>query len=245
MNSAEELRRTIKEEIVTFLEAPLDYPQGFKSWLISYLSASNLRLPRSAVNGLYTVADSIAELGEPAHGRPCMVRVGSDPYDWVQMTYDDIAGLWVSTQTWSTLQIEQHTPTTTSYTDLNMSGPNWDQAPVTLTHVGDKIAAGLKPQVSVAGKISSNAAGTMYLQAAINEFNDSDTALSTGATGGEISITNTTTATYKASDWVDMTVTSLTEDYALLSLQSKYASAAPVIGAIQASASFRWVADPV
>lgn len=244
MNSAEELRRTIKEEIVTFLEAPLDYPQGFKSWLISYLSASNLRLPRSAVNGLYTVADSIAELGEPAHGRPCMVRVGSDPYDWVQMTYDDIAGLWVSTQTWSTLQIEWHTPTTTSYTDLNMSGSNWDQSPVTLTYVGDKITAGLKPQVSVAGILDCAASGTTYLQASIQEFNSGDTALSTGATGGEISH-NTETATYKASDWVDMTVTSLTEKYALLVLQSKYATAAPAFAGIQqASASFRWVADP-
>lgn len=243
MNSAEELRRTIKEEIVTFMEAPLDYPQGFKSWLISYLSASNLRLPRSSVNGLYTVADSVAGLGEPAHGRPCMLRVGADPYDWVQMTYDDIAGLWVSTQVWTTMQIEDASGIGTTYDDLDTVGTNWDQAPVVLTSPGAKVTAGLKPQVNVAGRLTAATGGTVYLRAALKQFDDGDAALSAEvAYGGEVS-TNSTSAVYKASGWVDMTVSGLTGDYAYLMLQSKYVTTSlPTV--TLSSVTFRWVAVP-
>lgn len=239
MNSAEELRRTIKEEIVTFLEAPLDYPQGFKSWLISYLSASNLRLPRSSVNGLYTVGDSIAGLGEPAHGRPCMVRLGSSaPYDWVQMTYDDIAGLWVSTQVWTGFIIGSGIQSG-SGTYADAASNQW--TPFQVSSITKAVTAGLRAQVLVTAQATLVGASEVgYLRAAVYEVNDGDTSLSLVGTGGEVS-TGTNNA-FKTSGWSDVTwSTTPTEAIGIVIPQVKHDFGSVTWASV--NVAYRWVAD--
>ena len=91
------LRDQIRQGVDEYLRDPLQFPVEFVSWIPQRVEQVGIIVPRSNVTGAYTTADTVAGMGTAVHGRPCMIRAGSSPYHFVQMTYDDVYGKWVST----------------------------------------------------------------------------------------------------------------------------------------------------
>lgn len=235
----------IKDTIDEYLRDPLAFPEEFRSWVPQWTETVGITVPRSSVTGAYTTADTVGELGEPVHGRPCMIRVGSSaPYDFVQMTFDQIANLWVSTQTWAGFTIDDGWfNASTTYIDMTSTY----FSPIHLPSLALMVGAGLRPQVMTAGLFRpGNSANTAFLRSAIYEYNNADTALSAVGIGGEISYTGSTTPAYKSSGWGDVTFSpSPTETNGYLVAQSKITGGGGIVMyATLVNVALRWVADP-
>lgn len=229
----------VREILDDYLRDPLAFPEEFRSWVPEWTQTVGIVTPRSSVTGLYTTGDSIGDLGEPAHGRPCMLRLGaSAPYDFVQMTFDEVAGLWVSTSTWDGSQIASHNTSGTSYADV----PSTMFCPVQVPSLAAAVAAGLRPQVFVSCQFAFvGASEEGYLRAAIYEYTDGDTSLSLVGTGGEI--TTATNNAYKASGWSDVTWSPTpSEANGYIVAQTKHVTGS--VGPAAMNIAFRWVADP-
>lgn len=236
------LKDIINDTISEYLRDPLAFPEEFRSWVPEWTETVGIITPRSAVTGLYTTADSIGDLGEPAHGRPCMLRLGSAaPYDFVQMTFDEIANLWVSTQVWTGFAVSNSVTTVgTSYADA--AGNDW--TPFHVPSLANAVAAGLDAQVYVAGRATLVGASEVgYLRAMVYEYDSTDTALSAVGDAGEISNAAGTNNQYLASGWQTITWdTTPTKDNGYVIPQTKHD-----VGAVtwtNVNVAYRWVADP-
>lgn len=214
----------------------------FKRYIRNYIEQQGIDVPRSQVIGAYTTADTVTGLGEAVHGRPCTVRAGSTPYEFVQMTYDDVYGKWVSSENWFSSQISATFQVTGAGSDSYtvVAGTNFPG--IILPSFTALYSAGLRPQVFVAANIDLDATpATGFVQAAVYQFNSGDTSLAVVGTGGEITH-NSTTATYKASGWSDVTFSPTpSESHAYLRAQAKVSSTSRAADFTELSIAVRWV----
>lgn len=238
--SSDGIRGVIQEEFLRLLADPVNLPSEFKNWVPTWTETVGIVVPRSQVTGAYTTGEDVSDLGEPAHGRPVMLRVGSSPYTYIQLVYDDVYGKWVSAHIWQ-FSIDNFTATnTTGYEDLS-------DGTAARTHLPNFKAvydAGLTPQLHVAASLdATSVSDPVKVRPAIYQFNDADTSLEKIAHGPEIS-TSSTTRNWKISAWADTTFDSApTENHAYMSaqvFQENIVSAAIFDTSIQ----LRWVADP-
>jgi hypothetical protein len=227
----------VKDVVRDVFKDVLSLPEEFRSWIPYWVEQYGVLIPRGQVLGSYTTAESVAELGEPAHGRPVTLRAGSSPYYFVQFTYDEVYGKWVSTAHWTVGQIGTYTFSNTDYLPATVGEVGYVMLP------GFKAIydAGARPQVSVVGQLDNSDAGTTFIQANIREFASGDTGFNEIGTGGEISHPGTT-ATIKWSDWSTVTFGSITDANAVLTLANKVSSGTGTVE--RASVNLRWVADP-
>lgn len=75
---------------------PTSIPAEFRSWLPSYIESSSVQIPVSQISGNFLSATATTSLGGDINGRTGLVRSGSSPYDFFQMTYDGVYGKWIS-----------------------------------------------------------------------------------------------------------------------------------------------------
>lgn len=236
------LNDIINDTIDERLRDPLGLPEEFRGWVPEWVGTVGIPVPRGNVIGAYTTADTVGELGEAVHGRPCMLRVGSAaPYDFVQMTFDAVANLWVSTQTWETFGSVGNA-SSTSYTDV-ISVSNGTAYPVVIPNFPELIASGVRPQVNVYGRTgATGGTNQVFIRANLGEFASGDTTLSSCGTAGEVS--STTASALLSSGWTDLTVSPTpTEEFGMPMPQVKCATLlTPLL--YSAAVTLRWVADP-
>lgn len=97
---SEGIRGIIREEaqkvVTDRLKDPMSLPGEFPTWMGSYLETAGLQVPVSQITGNTLVSDSVTELGGNTNGRLGTVRIGSTPYDFLIMSFDEVRGKWVS-----------------------------------------------------------------------------------------------------------------------------------------------------
>jgi hypothetical protein len=91
-------------------------PAEFRSWLPKFIEIQDIRLPISQVSGANLTGESVEDLGGDVHGRVGMVRAGTDPYDFVQLTFDAVYDKWVSPPFVVFATLTGDTTTATTYT---------------------------------------------------------------------------------------------------------------------------------
>lgn len=234
------LRDTIRREIDGYLRDPLAFPPEFVSWIPQRVEQVGIVTPQSNVIGSYTTADSVSGLGTPIHGKTVMIRAGTAPYHFAQVTYDDVLGKWVSTvMVATTIDTFFANSTAGVFTDLSESSAfQRSQIP------GFKALydAGLRPQTHIVGRGVSSGGTTNSLRPSIHEFNSGDTALNKIAHGQQLDWPSVTTPQWRVgSGWSDVTFTSTpSEAEALLALQLAMGVAANFHNM---SVLMRWVAN--
>lgn len=238
------LRDQIRIGIDEYLRDPLAFPSEFVSWIPQRVEQVGIVTPQSNVIGSYTTADSVGGLGTPVHGKTVMIRAGTSPYHFAQLTYDDVYGKWVSTvvlnSSLSSFVVGGATSTFTNVSETANAGRT--QIP------GFKAlyTAGLRPQTHMMAFGSSNTAQTNSLRPAIYEVSNGDASLNKVAHGGQIDWVGITTPQQWriTSGWSDATFTATPADAeAVLSFQ--YDSDTSGIQANNISVLMRWVANPV
>ena len=186
-------------------------PRALPAWMTRYIE-QEASFPRSSVSGLYATATSTSEFGERVHGRPVVLRVGSSPYDFLQMQYDSTYERWVSSQVvFSPYTGGTAKTLTTSWSDTASAllGQIW------VPWLKDFFDAGVRPQICIAAKqaaffSSGSGTVTVQLRGVVYEYNDADTALSASiatSTVSDMAVTSSpgTVTTYDASGWLDFT----------------------------------------
>jgi hypothetical protein len=78
-------------------DEPMEWPSKTKAYIIDLVQIAGIQVPASDVQGLYNTADDINGLGSPIHGAPRMLRLGTTPYEFIPLIYDEVYGKWVST----------------------------------------------------------------------------------------------------------------------------------------------------
>lgn len=190
--SDESFEQRVRDVVLATLRDPGVLPQEFKGWIPRWVEPL-IELPRSQVVGAYTTGEDVGGLGETVHGRPCTVRAGATPYEFLQMTYDDVYGKWVSGQIWTTL-VDGYTPYTSWFT--NVSGG------FMIPNFLDLYDADLRPQVFTAGLFAPTGGATLHLRATIYDAETGGLGGTTLATPAEISTANNE---HKMSGWQDVT----------------------------------------
>lgn len=226
-----DFEQRVREIVLETLRDPGVLPQEFKGWIPRWVEPL-IELPRSQVVGAYTTGSDVDGLGEATHGRPCTVRAGSSPYEFVQMTYDDVYGKWVAGQIWTTLA------------ESNIPGTSW----ATITANGylvpnflDLYDAGLRPQVFAGGQFDPVGGATLHLRAAIYDTETAAGGLTEIAHGGEIS--TAATEMRMSGGWQDVTFDSApTQQHAYIYPQTKRVGGSG--GTIaRAAVALRWVSS--
>lgn len=235
-------REVARDEVYRALSSPIDFPGELKAWIPQYVAIAGIQLPSSDVVGTYTTASTIAGLGAPVHGRPCAIRAGSSPYEFIQVTYDEVYEKWISSNIWHSFMTGLITVNVTSYTDLAAT----EFGVLYIPNFKDLYDAGLRPQIATAAAITcANSAYTVYFRSSLYQIASGDTAYGTQlATAGEVSHTGNTTETYKFSGWTTPTVTVPTKQHAYF-IGQKNASTGSVSNLLgKLGLGLRWVADP-
>jgi hypothetical protein len=117
----------VKGVVYDTLKDVLALPEELRSWIPYWVEQYGIAVPRNQIIGAYTTADTVSELGEEAHGRICMIRAGATPYDFIQVTYDQNYGKWVSSPTTICTQINPgagETTTSATYVDSTTTSPS-------------------------------------------------------------------------------------------------------------------------
>jgi hypothetical protein len=177
--------------------------------------------------------EHINQAGPGSPGETVLLKAGTN---YIQMSWDSSTNKWVSTPHWSVGQIGTYTFSGTSYLPAAVSEVGY----VLLPGFKALVDAGLIPQVSVVGLLDNSGAGTTYIQANIREFTDGDTGFNEIATGGEISNAGTT-GTIRWSDWSTVTLGSITDPNAILTLAHKVSSGTGTVE--RASVNLRWISN--
>lgn len=237
----------------------MEWPSKTKAYIVDLVQISGIQVPASDVRGLYNTASSINGLGSPTHGAPRMLRLGSSPFEFVQLIYDEVFGKWVSTsfiQGFQTVADSDVTATSYTNTDDTLFPPFY------VPNFKIIYDAGLRPQCLLSCNLSAHytsSSGTMraYAQVALQEFADGDTppASTLIAHGGEVTVDATVLGAgvtdYKVSGWTAMTIDAApTLDHAVVKSQQKVSTVSGTPAARHsemdsASILIRWVADPV
>lgn len=227
--SDESFEQRVRDVVLATLRDPGVLPQEFKGWIPRWVEPL-IEVPRSQVVGAYTTAADVAGLGEAVHGRPSTVRAGASPYEFLQMTYDDVYGKWVSGQIWMTLA-ESSTPSTSwgTVTDAGYLIPNFL----------DLYDASLRPQVFTGGGFAPAGGATLHLRATIF---DAETG-GGGATLANAAEISTSSSEFKMSGWQDVTFDSApTQQHAYVYPQTKRVGGTG--GTIsRVSVALRWVSS--
>ena len=98
-------------------DEPMEWPSKTKAYIIDLVQIAGIQVPASDVQGLYNTADDLSGLGNPTHGAPRMLRLGSSPYEFVPLIYDEVYGKWVSTTLYQAFQVTD--PKTTGSATFN------------------------------------------------------------------------------------------------------------------------------
>lgn len=237
------LRDTIRREIDGYLRDPLAFPSEFVSWIPQRVEQVGILSPRSNLIGVYTTADTVSGLGEAVHGRTCMVRAGSSPFFFAQLTYDDVYSKWISDAVLVATVITFTTSNTSGvWTSLSETATAYTRTQIP----GFKALydAGLRPQTHIMSFGSSNVGNTNSLRPTIYEFSVGDSSLNKIAHGGQLDWSGSATQTWRAtSNWSDVTFTATpTETEAVLFVQFDADMASTFTNT---SILMRWVADRV
>lgn len=227
--SDESFEQRVRDVVLATLRDPGVLPQEFKGWLPRWVEPL-IEVPRSQVVGAYTTAADVAGLGEAVHGRPSTVRAGASPYEYLQMTYDDVYGKWVSGQIWATLA-GSGTPIT-DWGDVGGGG-------FVIPNFIDLYDADLRPQVFTGGSFAPAGGATLHLRAGIYDTETAGT-LTEIAHGAEIS---TSSSEFKMSGWQDVTFDSApTQQHAYVYPQTKRVggTGGPIS---RVSVALRWVSS--
>ena len=214
---------------------PTRFPSEYRSWLPKWIETQNIQLPISQVQGLYLTAENATNLGGDVHGRIGMIRGGSSPYDFIQVTFDSIYGKWVSDPSIFCSQIQTVFSTTnTTYTidDKGTLGiSNW------LTFD----TAGLKPQFRFFAVIAITGGATAT---AILAFQSYDAAGTGNGIVEDAAFTVTTTgatAALKFTNWTDLPAGVTLDDYLVAAAEIKSSSGAQTATIAAFNAWIRWV----
>lgn len=233
-------REIAREEIQKALASPIDFPQELKNWIPGITAIAGLQIPASDIVGLYTVSTTVSGLGPGFHGRVGMVRAGTDPFEFIHLTYDEPSLQWVS----DSRVIGAFADTGTLFSTTNTTYTTVTPGPVEIWHnLVDMDTAGLKPQFRLRCYLSSGSAGVAaYAHVRLGTANVGDTGTSVHdpPAAGELTSTNTS-STYCQSDWYEYTSLAI-KDIMRLVLQIKATS--PTSASIsQASTLVRWVSQ--
>lgn len=189
--------RRVKQVVNRMLREPAYLPDEYKAWLKLHLEQVGLQIPISQINGNFLVEDTAAKLGGNIHGRNGMVRAGTTPYNFFQLTYDGVYEKWVSNFWVGARMSEVQSTTDTSYT---FDGAGFSPA---IIPYSDFTAAGLDVQVRLMGFLgSSNASGVTTATVGFQTYDADD--VQAGFTSSSWSISNTGTSfKFKDSGWQD------------------------------------------
>jgi hypothetical protein len=239
-------------------DEPMEWPSKTKAYIIDLVQIAGIQVPASDVQGLYNTADDINGLGSPIHGAPRMLRLGTTPYEFIPLIYDEVYGKWVSTTLYQAFQVtEPKTTTSTSFNDFATS-----LFPlVVIPNFLSAYNAGLRPQVAMGGYMeidlvttSGSSTATGECTVALKEFANHDTALNQIATGGSLlgRTQNTTVGNllgYEGANWADFSFSATpAETYCVIVPQARVNVTNPGSGSLDVHAlnvMIRYVADPV
>lgn len=228
-----ERKREIREVVLELLDSPLDLPDRFRGWIPRLVESSGIQVPISQVVGNFVVASTVDGLGAPVHGRTGMVRVGSTPYDFFMLTYDEVYGKWMSSFFLGAVQAVVATTNSTSLTQP-------DGISLVVVPYSSFLDAGLKPQVRMGTVLtSSHASGVTTAQMAFETYDDADT-LGSG-TNSSWSLSSTGTGyVFKESGWQD--IPSLTtRTFLIAAVKFKSNNASYGAGIVGTAIWLRWV----
>lgn len=226
-----DFEQRVRDVVLATLRDPGVLPQEFKGWLPRWVEPL-IEVPRSQVVGAYTTAADVAGLGEAVHGRPSTVRAGASPYEFLQMTYDDVYGKWVSGQIWATLA--------GSVTPIMDWGVASADAGFVIPNFIDLYDADLRPQVFTGFRAYPAGGAALHLRAGIYDTETGAADLTEIGSGAEIS---TSSSEFKMSGWQDVTFDSApTQQHAYVYPQTKRVGGTG--GSIsRVSVALRWVSS--
>lgn len=223
-----EFDRSVRKAVANYLKTPSALPPEFLGYLGPYLETQNIQLPISSVVGNFLVETNTTELGGNIHGRTGMVRAGSTPFDFFQMTYDSVYGKWVSNPMTVLVGGSIVTASTTDVTAV--------RGGILPFEVYD--AAGLEPQIRYSVFMSNAGGFTSTATLVINT-----TPVDGGATVQQsISLTTTsTTIITKDSGWTAYTGT--VDDFLVFTANVKTSNAGGSASYQGSIALLRWVSQ--
>jgi hypothetical protein len=191
------------------------------------------------VNGVPTwrspIATTISGLSTAEDGFRARLRVGSSPYEFVDLVYDGTYGKWVSPPTfWLTGSISNEVGTDTRWSSAGSGSGTGDIYVQNMKAIYD---TGLRLQVMCSGK-GAGTAVTWNYKVGCYQFNQGDTSdASLGATSSLIS--GTAANERKASGWVDFSITAPSETHGILAAIFTYSSNS---NTTTVTFGYRWVA---
>ena len=216
---------------------PTQFPSEYRSWLPKWIETQNIQLPISQVTGAYLTATDTTNLGGDVHGRIGMVRGGSSPYDFIQMTFDAVYDRWVSSPYPTALDGATFSTTSTTYALQDILPPiPWERLD----------GANLTPQFRMVTRISNNTVGgTATVTLGFHSIDDGDVLPVAGYTLSSWSIAKTNdTQVAKDSDWQDIPAGVTVKQFLLPATHLKSSSGANTAFITATCLYVRWVNKP-
>jgi hypothetical protein len=174
-----------------------------------------------------------------------MIRVGSSPYEFMQMAFDQEYNKWVAPYIWVARQHGAGPAFNTSTTYVGMS--YLEASNTLIPNFRALYEAGLKPQVFCSGFLDNSGANDTFLRAGIVDVSDDDTSTLPVSedimTGAEISNNGTTQTWQTSPGWQDVTVAAAPDkDHAYVRLEYRVSGGTGTWAGC--GLGLRWVADP-
>jgi len=151
----------------------------------------------AAASNNITVATTVAGLGAGAGGKVGRLRIGSSPYEFVDLVYDSTYSKWVSAPVRQLVTAASINTASATYVGSASENPLW------LPNYKALYDAGLRPQLRWFGTIRNNGGslGTGGLR--IYDAADGDTADGTNVGTADCVTTTSVSNTLKDSGWID------------------------------------------
>ena len=232
----DDVRRLIDDKLAD----PLSFPKEFKSWVPSWTEVSGIQLPIGQIVGTYVVASTVAGLGPGVHGRTGVIRAGVSPYEFIKVTYDQVYLKWVSDPVTMASRAKNAAP-------VVVTGTNGAQAVTDAesTFFSCKVweTAGLVAQFRHFAFIAiSNAASTANCSLNITGADGDSTTTTLGVlAGSDLSVTGSTSVTFKIGAWRGFNASTLGKDHMWASVNLWPSNAAHNAQLWGTAVMLRWV----
>lgn len=228
------VRAVIRQEMAD----PTRYHPNFKAWVPKYIETQGVQLPISQITGAYITETSTTTLGGDVHGRIGMVRGGSTPYDFTQVTFDKVYGKWVSSPVpvFSSFFTAAFTTASTTYVQV--------QPPFVESYINYRTfdTSSLAPQLRIIARMKTSSGAQTASVSMWFATADSGSALSATTNASWAATTSSTAATGVIADsgWNDIPSLTLA-DFMYFSPIAKSSSGAATTTVFGHQGHLRWV----
>ncbi len=219
-------------------DAASKLPVGSNTFVLTADSTQTLGVKWAAPGGGSGWTTGTSLPGSPSDGQGFLLRLGSSPYAFQRLVYDNTYGKWIGES------FPCCFPLSSSFTTTGTSYAAVSDATIVRSLVPQFAlfyAAGLRPQIWLQAQMSnSSGANTTFAQMGIYDISDGDTGPPLLDVCAAVSVATTAPGVYKESGWSSPPALTVTKDHALLIVQAKVSAGTGTYGGI--NAWMRWVA---